>query len=94
MKRTEVHSESPTALRSTQNKIPTKGFKPLMGIQYGRDDRIRTCGILVPNQALYQTEPHPDDIFRFVLATEPAKSWNKAGLAVIEEVAYKTALVL
>ena len=25
----------------------------------GRDDRIRTCGILVPNQALYQTEPHP-----------------------------------
>ena len=35
MKRTEVHSESPTALRSTQNKIPTKGFKPLMGIQYG-----------------------------------------------------------
>ena len=26
----------------------------------GRDDRIRTCGILVPNQALYQTEPHPD----------------------------------
>ena len=26
----------------------------------GRGDRIRTCGILVPNQALYQTEPHLD----------------------------------
>ena len=30
-----------------------------MTIPSGRDDRIRTCGILVPNQALYQTEPHP-----------------------------------
>ena len=29
----------------------------------GRDDRIRTCGILVPNQALYQTEPHPVVLF-------------------------------
>ena len=26
---------------------------------YGRGDTIRTCDILVPNQALYQTEPHP-----------------------------------
>ena len=25
---------------------------------YGRGDRTRTCGILVPNQALYQTELH------------------------------------
>ena len=25
----------------------------------GPDDRIRTCGILLPKQALYQTEPHP-----------------------------------
>ena len=25
-----------------------------------RGDRIRTCGFLVPNQALYQTEPHPE----------------------------------
>ena len=24
-----------------------------------RGDRIRTCGPLVPNQVLYQTEPHP-----------------------------------
>ena len=28
----------------------------------GPDDRIRTCGILLPKQALYQTEPHPDNV--------------------------------
>ena len=27
---------------------------------YGRSERIRTSGLLVPNQALYQTEPHPE----------------------------------
>ena len=27
--------------------------------QLGRDDRIRTCGLCVPNATLYQTEPHP-----------------------------------
>ena len=26
---------------------------------FGRSDRIRTCGLLVPNQAHYQTVPHP-----------------------------------
>lgn len=26
----------------------------------GRSDRIRTCGLLVPNQAHYQAVPHPD----------------------------------
>ena len=26
---------------------------------YGRSDKIRTCDLLVPNQALYQAEPHP-----------------------------------
>ena len=25
----------------------------------GRSDRIRTCGLLVPNQAHYQAVPHP-----------------------------------
>ena len=29
----------------------------------GRDYRTRTCGILVPNQALYQTELNPDLVF-------------------------------
>ena len=26
---------------------------------FGRDDRIRTCGLCVPNATLYQAEPHP-----------------------------------
>ena len=30
---------------------------------YGRGDRTRTCGILVPNQALYQTELHLEMLF-------------------------------
>ena len=29
----------------------------------GRSDRIRTCGLLVPNQAHYQTVPHPGNLF-------------------------------
>ena len=28
---------------------------------FGRDDKIRTCDIHVPNVALYQTEPHLDN---------------------------------
>lgn len=28
------------------------------GFNYGRDDRIRTCGLLLPKQALHQTELH------------------------------------
>ncbi len=27
---------------------------------YGRGERIRTSGLLVPNQALYQAEPRPE----------------------------------
>ena len=27
---------------------------------FGRDDRIRTCGPLVPNQMRYQAALHPD----------------------------------
>ena len=27
----------------------------------GRDDRVRTCGLIVPNDARYQTAPHPDN---------------------------------
>jgi hypothetical protein len=27
----------------------------------GRGERIRTSGLLVPNQALYQAEPRPDE---------------------------------
>lgn len=28
--------------------------------RYGRDDRIRTCGIVLPKHARYQTAPRPD----------------------------------
>ncbi len=33
--------------------------------KYGRDGRIRTCDILIPNQALYQAELHPDTDWLF-----------------------------
>lgn len=29
---------------------------------FNRNDRIRTCGLIVPNDALYQTEPHSDTV--------------------------------
>ena len=29
--------------------------------EYGRDDRIRTCDILLPKQARYQTAPRPEE---------------------------------
>src|SRR4051812_4643551 len=28
-------------------------------VRFSRGDKIRTCDLLVPNQALYQAEPHP-----------------------------------
>ena len=31
----------------------------------GRSDRIRTCGLLVPNQAHYQAVPHP--VFAYLI---------------------------
>ena len=43
----------------------------------GRGDRIRTCGLFVPNEALYQAEPHLDfntpfvDSF-FIISAEKA----------------------
>ena len=38
--------------KSRQPKLTTCNFN-------GRDDRIRTCGLIVPNDARYQTVPHP-----------------------------------
>ena len=35
----------------------------VMNTRYGRSDRIRTCDLLVPNQAHYQTVPHPERLF-------------------------------
>jgi hypothetical protein len=31
-----------------------------VGFLKSRGDKIRTCDLLVPNQALYQAEPHPE----------------------------------
>ena len=56
--------------------VPPRGSNPLLSVKirqqkqginptfvvYGRDDRIRTCGLCVPNATLYQTEPHPGGI--------------------------------
>ena len=36
-------------------------------IDVGRSDRIRTCGLLVPNQAHYQTVPHPENTPLYVI---------------------------
>ena len=38
-------------------KIPDGTQGPIRN--FGRSDRIRTCGLLVPNQAHYQAVPHP-----------------------------------
>ncbi len=48
--------------------VPDKKEEHLEGdtLLFGPDDRIRTCGILLPKQALYQTEPRPD-IYSFFL---------------------------
>ena len=29
-------------------------------VVFGPDDRIRTCGPMLPKHVLYQTEPHPE----------------------------------
>ena len=35
--------------------------------QTGRDDRVRTCGLIVPNDARYQTAPHPDNRSKYIM---------------------------
>ena len=40
----------------------------------GRGERIRTSGLLVPNQALYQAEPRPADLQFSISERKPAKS--------------------
>ena len=41
----------------------------------GRSDRIRTCGLLVPNQAHYQAVPHPDGDF-FIIFCKWSNMWS------------------
>ena len=45
-----------------QTPVPPLSGLGLCGIQEsGRGDRIRTCDLLVPNQALYQAKLHPEE---------------------------------
>ena len=48
------------------NASPSKRMFGLFSC--GRSDRIRTCDFVVPNDALYQTEPHPEKICCFATA--------------------------
>ena len=34
-----------------------------MGLKDGRSDRIRTCDVLLPKQALYRAEPRSEPFF-------------------------------
>ena len=49
------------------NKIKKKRNRnsQILLFRYGRGDRIRTCGILVPNQVRYQTAPRPDELLYY-----------------------------
>ena len=45
----------------------------------GRDDRIRTCDTLIPNQVLYQAELHPENTNKLMarpVGLEPATFWS------------------
>ena len=51
-----------------------KNVSALMDTHTGRGDKIRTCGLYVPNVALYQTEPHLDGVYLIVFMDQPLKS--------------------
>jgi hypothetical protein len=42
----------------TRNATPKNGVFPKY---FGRGERIRTSDLTVPNRALYQAEPRPDE---------------------------------
>ena len=53
--------------KSRKNKEQKRDRNPAVYRDSGlatqnRSDRIRTCGLYVPNVALYQAEPHSDKI--------------------------------
>ena len=55
----------------------------LFNFNIGRGDRIRTCGLLVPNQARYQTALRPDNVTIQLygqvpsLSNELCQKWEK-----------------
>ncbi len=54
------------ASSTTNDKIQKSRHPKVTAVlfQVGRGDRIRTCGLLVPNQARYQTALRPDNTNR------------------------------
>ena len=62
-----------------------------MNTRYGRSDWTWTSGLLVPNQALYQTEPHPVSVHAKQHATKRTTKkkgymhWNTKIIAEAEE---------
>ncbi len=51
---------SMSAMAIFRNKSSEQRYWKLMAIkEYNRDDRIRTCDILLPKQARYQAALHP-----------------------------------
>ena len=46
-------------------KQPKTSYFDLFSAAFGRSEVIRTPDLLVPNQALYQAEPHPEMCFVF-----------------------------
>ena len=47
------------ALQKKHKKSSVHNIKSVMNTRYGRSDRIRTCGIDVPNVARYQLRHTP-----------------------------------
>ena len=50
-------------LEGFQEKKQNRNFVSKLRFRFGRSERIRTSGLLVPNQALYQAEPHPETFY-------------------------------
>ena len=46
-------------------------------VTYGRSDRIRTCDLVNPNHALYQSEPHPDILLSIAQKASFVKGFGK-----------------
>lgn len=53
-----------TGLQADGRVSPQEGFYEV----YGRGGEIRTPGLIVPNDARYQTAPHPANLETLILA--------------------------
>ena len=62
------------ATKSKEVTSTNRKRRRLPPFSIGRGDKIRTCGLYVPNVALYQTEPH-----LVIKWDRPCKSWGASG---------------